>query len=79
MFYSGFNDIGYFLVEPLPQIHYKNFLETNFTSDDFCRPENFILLALKIVFNSGVEKEIDAPFVIIYTWSSIFFFCLSKF
>lgn len=41
------------------------FSETSFTSDtcNFRSPENFILLALRIVFNFGTEKvrEIDAP------------------
>lgn len=64
-----FSDIGDFLVEHTASDPSPNFSETSFTSDDFRSPENFILLALRIVFNSGTEKvrEID---VIIFRTSS---------
>lgn len=77
-----FRDIGDFLVEHTASDPSPNFSETSFTSDDFRSPENFILLALRIVFNSGTEKvrEIDAPFVIILRTSSatqlVYFFAV---
>lgn len=59
----AFRDIGDFIVEQTASDQSPNFSETSFTSDNFRSPENFILLALRIVFNFGTEKvrEIDAP------------------
>lgn len=61
----AFRDIGGFLVEQTASDQSPTFSETSFTSDkcNFRSPENFILLALRIVFNFGTEKvrEIDAP------------------
>lgn len=60
----AFRDVGDFLVEQTASDQSPTFSETSFTSDtcNFRSPENFILLALRIVFNFGTEKvrEIDA-------------------
>lgn len=61
----AFRDTGDFLVEQTASDQSPTFSETSFTSDtcNFRSPENFILLALRIVFNFGTEKvrKIDAP------------------